>query len=108
MTLDRVKFQDVVADQLPAFIKEDFPLLVDFLEQYYVSVETQGAPFDLLNNIDKYVNVEQLTGLTANAVLSEDIDTITDTISVGVACVAARGKMPIFSLWTSLQQQTTS
>ena len=85
MTLDRVKFQDVVADQLPAFIKEDFPLLVDFLEQYYVSVETQGAPFDLLNNIDKYVNVEQLTGLTANAVLSEDIDTITDTISVGVA-----------------------
>ena len=84
MTLDRVKFQDVVADQLPAFIKEDFPLLVDFLEQYYVSVETQGAPFDLLNNIDKYVNVEQLTGLTANAVLSEDIDTITDTISVGV------------------------
>ena len=85
MTLDRVKFQDVVADQLPAFIKEDFPLLVDFLEQYYVSVETQGAPFDLLENIDKYVNVDQLTGLTANTVLQSDIDSLTESITVGVS-----------------------
>ena len=69
---------------LSLYDKEDFPLLVDFLEQYYVSVETQEtqSPFDLLNNIDKYVNVEQLTGLKSSTVLSEDIDTVTDTISV--------------------------
>lgn len=65
MSIDRVKFQDTVASQLPSFIREDFPLLSEFLEQYYVSQETQGATLDLLQNIDKYVNIDNLTNLVS-------------------------------------------
>ena len=69
MSVDRVKFQDIVASQLPSFVRDDFPLLSEFLEQYYVSQETQGATLDLLQNIDKYVNIDQLTGLKSSTVL---------------------------------------
>ena len=33
MAVDRVKFQDIVASQVPDFVKDDFPLLVDFLKE---------------------------------------------------------------------------
>ena len=82
MTIDRVKFQDTVMSQLPSFIREDFPLLSDFLEQYYVSQETQGATLDLLQNIDKYVNVDNLTNLVSNAELRNDIDSVDTDIVV--------------------------
>ena len=55
MAVDRVKFQDVVATQLPRFVREDFPLLSDFLEQYYSSQENQGGSYALIQNIDQYV-----------------------------------------------------
>ena len=80
MSVDRVKFQDIVASQLPSFIRDDFPLLSEFLEEYYVSQETQGATLDLLQNIDKYVNVDQLTGLKSSTVLQSDIDSVEDVI----------------------------
>ena len=60
MAVDRVQFQDVVASQLPRFVREDFPLLPDFLEQYYISQESQGGTYDLIQNIDQYVKVDQL------------------------------------------------
>jgi len=82
MTIDRVKFQDTVASQLPSFIREDFPLLSEFLEQYYVSQETQGATLDLLQNIDKYVNVDNLTNLVSNTELGNDIDSVATDIVV--------------------------
>ena len=47
MTIDRVNFQAIVASQLPSFVREDFPLLSNFLEQYYVSQEIEGATLDL-------------------------------------------------------------
>ena len=72
MTIDRVKFQDIVASQLPSFVQDDFPLLSEFLEQYYVSQETQGATLDLLQNIDKYVDVDNITTLASSTVLQSD------------------------------------
>ena len=81
MSVDRVKFQDIVASQLPSFVRDDFPLLSEFLEQYYVSQETQGATLDLLQNIDKYVNVDQLTDLKSSTILLSDINSVDDTIA---------------------------
>ena len=84
MSVDRVKFQDIVASQLPTFIRDDFPLLSEFLEQYYVSQETQGATLDLLQNIDKYVNIDQLTGLKSSTILQSDINFFDDEIVTNV------------------------
>ena len=50
-------------------------------EQYYVSQETQGV-IDLLQNIDKYVNVDNLTNLVSNAELRNDIDSVDTDIVV--------------------------
>ena len=74
MAVDRVQFQDVVASQLPRFVREDFPLLPDFLEQYYSSQEYQGGSFDLLQNIDQYVKVDQLCNLTNSTILHTALD----------------------------------
>ena len=74
MAVDRVKFQEIVASQLPRYVREDFPLLSDFLEQYYVSQQYQGGPVDIINNIDQYVKVEELYDIVESTTLAEDLD----------------------------------
>jgi len=82
MTVDRVKFQEIVSSQLPQYVREDFPLLTEFLEQYYISQEYESGPIDLVNNIDQYVKVENLTNLTTDTTLAEDVDYSQDEITV--------------------------
>jgi hypothetical protein len=82
MTVDRVKFQEIVSSQLPQYVREDFPLLTEFLEQYYVSQEYESGPIDLINNIDQYVKVENLTNLTTDTTLAEDVDYSQNEITV--------------------------
>jgi len=73
MAVDRVKFQDIVASQLPDYVKEDFPLLTDFLQQYYVSQEFESGTYDLIQNLDQYVKVDEVSRLTTSTVLLNDI-----------------------------------
>ena len=80
MSVDRVKFQDIVASQLPTYVKEDFPLLVQFLEQYYISQEFQSSTLDILQNMDQYVKVEELTNLSTHTVLESKISVTSTTI----------------------------
>ena len=46
--IQRVQLQSIVANQLPSFVKDDFPLLADFLKEYYISQEFPGASVDLI------------------------------------------------------------
>ena len=59
--ISKVKIQDVISNQLPEFIKEESPLTVDFLKQYYTSQEYQGGPSDISDNLEQYLNVNNLT-----------------------------------------------
>ena len=59
--VSKVKIQDVLSNQLPNFIRDESPLTVDFLKQYYVSQEYQGGPTDISENLDQYLNVDNLT-----------------------------------------------
>ena len=61
----RVKISSVVKNQLPDFIRGDFPLAGDFLEQYYTAIENQGSTLDILQNIDKSINALLETRPTA-------------------------------------------
>ena len=63
---ERVKVQDVVQSQLPSFVREDFPLIGEFLKQYYISQEYQGSSSDLLSNIDLYLNLDSTTSLVSS------------------------------------------
>ena len=78
----RVKISSVVKNQLPDFIRADFPLVGDFLAQYYTSLEGQGSTLDILQNIDKYIKVDELTDLVEETSLSSNVGIADNTISV--------------------------
>ena len=59
----RVKISSVIESQLPAFVREDFPRVAEFLQEYYRSLDSQSGTLDILHNIDKYVKVEEMTNL---------------------------------------------
>ena len=80
MAIDRVKIQDILSSQVPEYVRDDFPLLVDFLEQYYISQETKSGTFDLIQNLDQYVKVDQLYNLKTSTILNSDISSIDTTI----------------------------
>ena len=84
MTIEtRVKFQDIVENQLPRFIREDFPLLPDFLKSYYVSQEIPGGSLDLVQNLDKYVKVDELFDVKESTILNGDLSMESETIEAG-------------------------
>ena len=59
--LKRVQIQSIVENQLPSFVQSDFPLLGEFLKEYYTSQESPTASADVLQNIDQYVKLVTLT-----------------------------------------------
>ena len=82
MSETRVKVSSIVQSQLPAFVREDYPLAAEFLSEYYKSLENKGGPSDIIQNIDKYVQVDALTNLVDSTTLSSGITTSSSTISV--------------------------
>ena len=85
MTEKRVQFNNVVQNQLPSYVREDFPLISEFLKQYYLSQEFQGAPVDLIQNIDRYIKLDETTNLIESVILSEDISFASTTINIDLA-----------------------
>ena len=80
----RVKVQQIIENQLPEFLRSESPKAVDFLKQYYISQEYQGAPADLANNLDQYLKIDNLTPevITGTTTLSSDITSSTDVVEV--------------------------
>ena len=84
MSEKRIQIKDVVKNQIPQYIKEDFPLVVEFLSQYYLAQEFQGAPIDLLQNIDKYVKIDSITELKNSTILGSDITEFDENITISL------------------------
>jgi len=79
MSEKRIQFNNIVHNQLPTYVRNDFPLISEFLKQYYIAQEYQGAPIDLIQNIDKYIKLDNITNLSYSAKLASNID-FDDTI----------------------------
>ena len=84
MSETRVQFNTIVSNQLPLYVREDFPLISDFLKQYYLGQEYQGGPVDLIQNIDRYIKIDNTTGLSESVVLSGNLDFDSTVINVDV------------------------
>jgi hypothetical protein len=82
MTETRIQISSVVENQLPEYVKTEFPLVSEFLKQYYLSLEYQGASYDLIQNIDKYIKVDNLSNLIDSTTLASDISFVDTTINV--------------------------
>jgi len=82
MTEKRIQFSNIVQNQLPNYVIEEFPLISEFLSQYYISQEFKGSPADLIQNIDRYVKIDELTNQTDSTVLGQDISFFDTTIII--------------------------
>ena len=81
----RIQFSNIVRNQLPAYVREEFPLVAEFLSEYYRAQEFQGAPIDLIQNIDKYIKIDEITSQAESGILFNDISSIDDTIFVRIS-----------------------
>jgi len=70
MAESRVKISSIVQNQLPDFVKEEYPLFGEFLKEYYASIENQGGTLDILQNIDQYLKLDELCKSTFSRTFS--------------------------------------
>ena len=83
----RVKVQQIIESQLPEFILDESPKVSEFLKQYYISQEYQGSVVDIVENLDQYLKVDNLTpevivgstGLSTNITSTVGVVTVTST-----------------------------
>ena len=79
MTEKRVQFNQIVKNQLPEYVQNEFPLLGDFLSQYYLGQEYKGGPLDLIQNIDQYIKLSECGDIIKSTILNEVDDNADDT-----------------------------
>jgi len=82
MSETRIDVSLIVQGQLPSFVREEYPLVEEFLSQYYTAIESQSGPSDIIQNIDNYVKIDSLTNLVDSTTLSANITSTATTISV--------------------------
>lgn len=80
----RVKIQQIINSQLPEFILDESPKTSEFLKQYYISQEYQGGSIDIVENLDQYLKLDNLTPevIVGSTTLSENISSTSTTIVV--------------------------
>ena len=78
MNQERVKVSSVIKNQLPEFIRVEFPLISQFLTRYYNSIDGQSLPQDLLENVDQYVKLDVLANIPEYVNLTSEV-TLFDT-----------------------------
>jgi hypothetical protein len=82
MTEKRVQLSTIVKSQVPDYVRSDFPLITEFLKEYYKGQEYQGGPIDLINNIDRYLKIDSFTNRVYSNTISKSINTSDSTIEV--------------------------
>ena len=80
----RVKVQQIIENQLPEFILDEYSKFPEFLKQYYISQEFQGGPVDIAENLDQYIRLDNLTPevIVGSTNITSQISTSEDTIQV--------------------------
>ena len=58
---ERIKVGQIIQNQLPEFLVEENPKIIDFLKQYYLSQDFPGGPSDIAENLDLYLKLDNLT-----------------------------------------------
>ena len=82
MNNERVNIYNLVSDQLPEYVRDSYPEFVNFLEDYYRGLESPGGSLDIINNIDEYVKLNNLSELTFSTETSGPIGFTTNSVQV--------------------------
>lgn len=89
MAVTKRSISTLIETQLPEFINTEYELFGNFLTRYYESLEIQGGPLDIANNLDVYTNIDyyesnllkQSTTLNGNHSASETTLVVDDATS---------------------------
>ena len=79
---ERIQFSNIVQNQLPEYVRTDYPLISEFLKQYYIGQEYVSGPLDLIQNIDEYVKVDAFAHITESVGFGTDLTSYGDVIPV--------------------------
>ena len=52
------RISTLIETQLPAFITDEYELFSKFVQKYYEAQEVQGGTLDIINNIQKYADID--------------------------------------------------
>ena len=82
MNFNKLTISDLVDQQLPEFVVNEFPIFVKFFEEYYKSLELSGGLLDITNNFLDYKNIDNLRkyNLVTTYKLQQAISTTDQTI----------------------------
>ena len=79
----RTKISDRLEEQIPQFIRDDYPDFIQFIKYYYQALELKGNPVDVIQNIDEYYNIDRLNDLVESTTASSGITLDATVIDVG-------------------------
>lgn len=82
--IKRVKIESIIQSQIPEYLSEESPLFVEFLRQYYKSLENQSGAIDIALNIDKYKSITAFNKntLKSSTITTSDVLSFDDVINV--------------------------
>jgi hypothetical protein len=82
MSINRVRVSSIIDNQLPSFVRSQYPNFIEFLRQYYLSLDSKSNPADLIQNIDQYIKIDHIFSAVEETTLSQDINTFDSTVVV--------------------------
>ena len=99
----KIPFSRIVKSQLPAYVREEFPLIGEFLSQYYFGQEVQGASIDLIANIDEYLKISENGKYIKDTILDADIDETSTDIPIANFNIGGTGTVGFPESWGLLK-----
>ena len=82
MSIRKVSVNQIIQSQIPDFVRDEYPLFVQFIKQYYVSLGSQGKPLDIVENLDSYIDLDVIFNTVDSTTLTAQINRTTDIITV--------------------------
>ena len=82
MSTKKIQFNNIVQNQLPRYVINEYPLVAEFLKSYYQGQEYQGGPIDLVQNIDEYTKISEQVNLTNHVGLGATVGVGSEIIPV--------------------------
>ena len=79
----RTKISDRLEEQIPQFIRDDYPDFIQFMKYYYQAPELKGNQVDVIQNLDEYYNIDRLNDLVESTTASSGITIDASVIDVG-------------------------
>jgi len=74
----KIELSSIIENQFPTYVREEYPLAIEFLKQYYISDNGNK----IVQNLEDYLDLDVFFNLNDNSILSQSVDLDDDIIEV--------------------------